>query len=86
MLAETTTISSTLSTLDTYGADEDLLTTVGSSLTTSLTAMPNYRVHNYYYYGDSYVKSLSDIELAKLESKLVEKEESLEKNKILTLR
>ena len=37
MLAESTTIGSTLSILDAYGANDDVLTSVASTLTTSIS-------------------------------------------------
>lgn len=82
MLAETTTISSTLSILDAYGANDDVLTSVASTLTTSLTMYPKYSTHRIYYVGDNYIQSLSNQELVYAEKELNKKLDSIEREQV----
>lgn len=82
MLAETTTISSTLSLLDAYGANDDVLTSVASTLTTSLTMYPRYDPHRIYYVGDNYIQSLSNEDLELAEKILNDKIETVEKEQV----
>ncbi len=71
MLTNLTTISSTMSGLSLLGVDDDKTSTIGSILTTSLTAGPYHvDIHHHYSYADNYINSLSDEQLASLEAKL----------------
>lgn len=84
MILETITIGSTLSTLDYHGVKEDAVTMTGSSLTTSLMSVnPRIDVYHHYRFGESYIESLSDEQLAKFDNAINEK---IEKGKTLTLR
>lgn len=82
MLAESTTIGSTLSILDAYGANDDVLTSVASTLTTSLTMYPKYSTHRIYYVGDNYIQSLSKQELILAEKLINEKIDTVENEQV----
>ncbi|MBR6948595.1 MAG: hypothetical protein IKH54_00240 [Bacilli bacterium] len=82
MLAESTTIGSTLSILDAYGANDDVLTSVASTLTTSLTMYPKYSTHRIYYVGDNYIQSLSKQELVLAEKLINEKIDTVENEEV----
>ena len=82
MLAESTTIGSTLSILDAYGANDDVLTSVASTLTTSLTMYPKYSTHRIYYVGDNYIQSLSKQELVLAEKLINEKIDTVENEQV----
>lgn len=82
MLAESTTISSTLSLLDSLGANDDVLSSVATTLTTSLTMYPRYDPHRVYYVGDNYIQSLSKQELVLSKELLTNKINSLEKEQV----
>lgn len=82
MLAESTTIGSTLSILDAYGANDDVLTSVASTLTTSLTMYPKYSTHRIYYVGDNYIESLSKQELILAEKLINEKIDTVENEQV----
>ena len=64
---QTTVTLGTSTVLDYLGMDDDSLTTMATTASTSLTAaQPAVNYHYYITTADSYVNSLSDEELAKL--------------------
>lgn len=83
VIPETLTLTSSLLTLDHYNVDPDTITTIGSTLSTSLVATPKIDIYHHYQTGNSYIESLSDEQLASLDSMLSQKNIDTPKTKVL---
>lgn len=65
-MTDTTLTLGSSTILDYLDVDSDLLTTLATTISTSLTAShPINNYHYHYYYADNYIKSLSEEQLAR---------------------
>lgn len=83
-MTDTTLTLGTSTTLDYFGVDDDLLTTIATTASTSILAShPINNYHYHYYYANNYIESLSDEQLIAIHKLLNEKEQELEHPKQL---